>query len=306
MAETCCKNSKIIQFVNTQIFVSISNDNVTGFKTQNDTYSHEVLARSLGSVALGLESSPLLVDGPLNAVVKVPSLGDLPVLLALASQLGLRKTTLQMLLGVPQNLGLLHAVLNLHSFIGRQLMDVVRGLAVTVQRLLTNSEVGLVQGRPFQSLLRGDLQTVRLNLGTPGSAQVHVQVGQKSLLDVGNFDGLILGHKEGLNDTAPQVHLERSFQVFHEPARNGFFPLLTGLGLLDAIEGQELGVVELDQKAVVTLGLDANDGGQTEAGFLVVADLREAEINLGFEAVDILALGGPSVVMGGVAESSTN
>ena len=75
---------------------------------------------------------------------------------------------------------------------------------------------------------------------------------------------------------------------------------------MDAIEGQELGVVELDQEAVVTLSLNANDGGQTEAGFLVVADLREAEINLGFEAVDILALGGPSVVVGGVAESSTN
>ena len=242
-----------------------------------------------------------MVDGPLKAVVEVPSLGDLPVLLALADQLGLGKTTLQVLLGVPQDFHLLHAVLNFHSFIGGQLMDVVGGHAVTEQRLLTNSEVGLVQGGPFQSLLRGDLQTVRLNLGTPGSAQVHVQVGQESLLDVGHFDGLILSHEEGLNDSAPHVHLEGLLQVAPEPERNGLLFLS-----FEAMEGQELGVVKLDQEAVVALGLDANNGGQTESGGLALADFRELEINLGFESVDILALGGPSVVMGGVGQSSSD
>ena len=94
--------------------------------------------------------------------------------------------------------------------------------------------------------------------------------------------------------------------MFAEHARNGFFPLLTAALALDAIEGHELGVFELDNEAVVTLGLDANDGGQTEAGFLFVADFREAEINLGLEAVDEFMLGGPGIVVGGVAESSSH
>jgi len=75
---------------------------------------------------------------------------------------------------------------------------------------------------------------------------------------------------------------------------------------LEAVEGHELGVFELDHEAVVTLGLDANDGGQTEAGFVFMADLGEAEINLGLEAVDKFVLGGPGIVVGGVAEGSSH
>ena len=65
-------------------------------------------------------------------------------------------------------------------------------------------------------------------------------------------------------------------------------------------------MLKLDHEAVVTFALDANDGGQSEAGLLVVADLREAEIHLGLKAVDELTLWGPGIVVGGVAKSSTN
>ena len=87
-----------------------------------------------------------------------------------------------------------------------------------------------------------------------------------------------------------------------EGLRDRFFNLLTS----KAIEGQETGLGELDQKAVISLGLYFDDGGQFKAGFLVSLDLGNAKFNAGFITVGIFVLWFPGVSVCGVAEGSTH
>ena len=51
------------------------------------------------------------------------------------------------------------------------------------------------------------LKTVRFNLGTSGSTQIHIQIGDNSLLDVDDFKGLVFVYEQSFNDASPQVNL---------------------------------------------------------------------------------------------------
>jgi len=268
--------------------------------------SHQVSAGSLGGVALGLDSRPLLEDGSLQTVVKVPGLGDLPVLLALADLAALTQTSLQMLALVPLSFNAFQLFLNLHGFVIGNGVNIVGSFAVTVKGLLPGDKVRVVQRALLQSLLIRDLEVVRNNLATPGSRQIHVQAGQDSLLDVGDSNGLLSINKKGLNDTPSQMGPEGLLQVSLEDGGDGLLGLFATLLALNAIEGQELGLVKLDVKAVVGLGLDAKDRGQAEAGLVVGFDLRDGKVNLGFIAEDIFTLGLPGKPVGRVAKGSSH
>ena len=95
-------------------------------------------------------------------------------------------------------------------------------------------------------------------------------------------------------------YLESCLQVRLEGLRDRFFNLLTG----KAIEGQETGLGELDQKTVIGLGLYFDDGSQFKAGFLVSLDLGNAKFNSGFITVGIFILWFPGVSVCGVAQGS--
>ena len=97
-------------------------------------------------------------------------------------------------------------------------------------------------------------------------------------------------------------YLESSLQVGLEVLRDRFFNFLTS----KAIEGQETGLGELDQKAVIGLGLYFNDGVQFKARFLVSLDLGNAKFNAGFITVGIFVLWFPGVSVCGVAEGSSH
>ena len=64
-------------------------------KWQWGTYSHEVLAVSLGVVTKRFKAEPFLENWPFNAVVKVPGFGNLPVFFAFANSSGLGESTLK-------------------------------------------------------------------------------------------------------------------------------------------------------------------------------------------------------------------
>lgn len=143
------------------------------------------------------------------------------------------------------------------------------------------------------------------DLTAPGGTQIHVNVGQDSLLDVSDSNGLQMFNKNGLNNAPPQVDLERLLEVGFEGLRNGLFHFLLPL-ILETIKGQETRVFKLDQKAVVRSGLDADDRGQPETSLLVGLDLRDAKVYLGLIAEDKLTMRFPGIGVSGVADCSTN
>ena len=99
------------------------------------------------------------------------------------------------------------------------------------------------------------------------------------------------------------TYLEGLLQVGPKRLGDG---LLALLALGKTIEGPELGALELDDEAVVLLGLHADQRGQLEAGLLVGPDFGDARVHLGLEPEHELALGLPSIVMGGVAEGGSH
>jgi hypothetical protein len=82
--------------------------------------------------------------------------------------------------------------------------------------------------------------------------------------------------------------------------------LLLLMSTLNAIEGGESGVFELDAKAVVLLGLDTDGRDQTKSSLLAGVDLGDATVNLGLITEDIFRIRLPPIVVGGVAVSHTS
>ena len=79
-----------------------------------------------------------------------------------------------------------------------------------------------------------------------------------------------------------------------EGRRNGFFNFFT----IKAVKGQKARLGELDQKAVIILGLNSDDRGQFESRFSVSSDLGNAKFNSGFVAVGVFILWLPGVSVG--------
>ena len=108
------------------------------------TYSHEFSATSLSGITLfANKATQLLENWSFNTVLKISSLGDLPVFLSFANGSALRKTTLEVFLQASLFFNSLKLFLNFQGFISSQGVDVVDSLAVTVQALFTNLEVRL-------------------------------------------------------------------------------------------------------------------------------------------------------------------
>ena len=109
------------------------------------TYSHEVLAVFLGGITESFthKAVPFLENWSFNTVSKISSLGNLPIFLSFANGSTLRKTTLEVLFQTSLFLSSLQLFLNFQGFIGCQWVNVVDGLAVTMQALFTNLEEGL-------------------------------------------------------------------------------------------------------------------------------------------------------------------
>ena len=262
------------------------------------------------------QANDLLEDGALKAVVQVLGLEDPVVLLAVADLV-----TLGLTLEVKLLLLLLPFLLQLESPVLGQLVDGVRGLAVTEKRLLAGGEEGHlladVGGLLLLLLLLLLLNAVGVDLILTGSSDVQLDLGEEGPLDVG--DGLGLGglDEEALDDAALQVDREGLLKVDLEVAGDlGALDVVLGLAALGqsaslgevelAVDGEEAGVLELDAEAVVGEGLDADLGGEPQTGELGIADFGNSGQDLGLVPVDELPVGSPAVVVGGVAESNAH
>ena len=137
---------------------------------------------------------------------------------------------------------------------------------------------------------------------SPGGTQVHVQGGNNSPLDVSDSNWFSSLNKHGFKDTLPQVNLESSLHVGLEGGRDRSFNFL----LSKAIEGQETGFSQLDQKAVVVFSLDTDNSCQFEARFLISPNFRNAKVNSRFIAVLVFMSWLPGISVCGVTKGSTH
>ena len=265
---------------------------------------HEVLAGRLGQIALSLDSAEELEEGPLSlAVVEVLGLGDLEVVLATANLSSLGKTTGKVFPFVPLLFVLFHLLFNFQSLVLGDGVEGVGSLTIAMDGLFTNGEVGLFKEGLLEVLFLRNLKTVGVDLVTPGSAQVHVQVSQKGLLDVDDMNGFVGIDEESFDETAPHVSLERLDEVGLEGLRDGLLLLFLSL---DTINGHETRLFELDHQAVVGLGLDTDEGHHTKAGLLGLPDFGDLGVNERLVTENQFLGRFPAITVSGVAEGSSN
>ena len=110
------------------------------------TYSHEFSATSLSGITLfAFKAIPFLENWSFNTVLKISSLGDLPVFLSFANGSALRKTTLEVFLQASLFFNSLKLFFNFQGFISSQGVDVIDGFTVTMQSLFTDLKEALTQ-----------------------------------------------------------------------------------------------------------------------------------------------------------------
>ena len=289
----------------------------------SNTHGELIGASRLASVTPGLDSDEPLVERPPQTVVQVLGLADLVVLLALARFL---TGGTELVLLVQPLLLTLPLLLQLQGPVLGQLVDGIRSLAVTEQGLLAGGEVrdlvillSLVELLLLPLLLLLLLDIVRTDLIATRSGEVELDLGQESLLDVGDGLGLVLLDEEALDEAALQVNnegsLEEVFEVTRKLSLNDGLLLVSLLVLVDAallrevdltIDGQVPALLELDPEAVVREGLDSDLGGQPDAGALGVSDLGNSVQDLGLEPVGELLVRVPAVVVGRVAPGNAD
>ena len=289
----------------------------------SNTHGELIGASRLASVTPGLDSDEPLVERPPQTVVQVLGLADLVVLLALARFL---TGGTELVLLVQPLLLTLPLLLQLQGPVLGQLVDGIRSLAVTEQGLLAGGEVrdlvillSLVELLLLPLLLLLLLDVVRTDLIATRSGDVELDLGQESLLDVGDGLGLVLLDEEALDEAALQVNnegsLEEVLEVTRELSLNDGLLLVSLLVLVDAallrevdltIDGQVPALLELDPEAVVREGLDSDLGGQPDAGALGVSDLGNSVQDLGLEPVGELLVRVPAVVVGRVAPGNAD
>merc|ERR1719219_2561146 len=240
---------------------------------------------------------PFLENWSFNTVSKISSLGNLPIFLPFANGSTLRETPLEVLFQTSLFLNSLQLFLNFQGFIGCQGVNVVDGLAVAMQALFTNLEEGLSH-RCFHI----NLNMVGQDFSTPGGTQVHVQGGDNGPLDVSDSNWFSSLNKHGFKDTPPQVNLERCQHVGPEGGRDRSINFL----MSKAIEGQETGFSQLDQKAVVISSLDTDNSCQFEARFLISPNFRNAKVNSRFIAVLVFMSWLPGISVCGVTKGSAH
>ena len=288
----------------------------------SNTHGELIGASRLASVTPGLDSDEPLVERPPQTVVQVLGLADLVVLLALARFL---TGGTELVLLVQPLLLTLPLLLQLQGPVLGQLVDGIRSLAVTEQGLLAGGEVrdlvillSLVELLLLPLLLLL-LDIVRTDLIATRSGDVELDLGQESLLDVGDGLGLVLLDEEALDEATLQVNnegsLEEVLEVTRELSLNDGLLLVSLLVLVDAallrevdltIDGQVPALLELDPEAVVREGLDSDLGGQPDAGALGVSDLGNSVQDLGLEPVGELLVRVPAVVVGRVAPGNAD
>ena len=288
----------------------------------SNTHGELIGASRLASVTPGLDSDEPLVERPPQTVVQVLGLADLVVLLALARCL---TGGTELVLLVQPLLLTLPLLLQLQGPVLGQLVDGIRSLAVTEQGLLAGGEVrdlvillSLVELLLLPLLLLL-LDIVRTDLIATRSGDVELDLGQESLLDVGDGLGLVLLDEEALDEAALQVNnegsLEEVLEVTRELSLNDGLLLVSLLVLVDAallrevdltVDGQVPALLELDPEAVVREGLDSDLGGQPDAGALGVSDLGNSVQDLGLEPVGELLVRVPAVVVGRVAPGNAD
>ena len=290
----------------------------------SNTHGELIGASRLASVTPGFDSDEPLVERPPQTVVQVLGLADLVVLLSLARFL---TGGTELVLLVQPLLLTLPLLLQLQGPVLGQLVDGIRSLAVTEQGLLAGGEVrdlvillSLVELLLLPLLLLLLLlDVVRADLIATRSGDVELDLGQESLLDVGDGLGLVLLDEEALDEAALQVNnegsLEEVLEVTRELSLNDGLLLVSLLVLVDAallrevdltVDGQVPALLELDPEAVVREGLDSDLGGQPDAGALGVSDLGNSVQDLGLEPVGELLVRVPAVVVGRVAPGNAD
>ena len=176
-------------------------------------------------------------------------------------------------------------------------------MTIAMDGLFTNGEIGLFKEGLLEVLFLRDLKTIGVDLVTPGSAQVHVQVSQKGLLDIDDMNGFVGVDEESFDETAPHVSLERLDEVGLEGLRDGLLLLFLSL---DTINGHETRLFELDHQAVVGLGLDTDEGHHTKAGLLGLPDFGDLGVNERLVTENQFLGRFPAITVSGVAEGSSN
>jgi hypothetical protein len=187
------------------------------------TYSVQVSAGGLATVASASESNDLLENWALAAIVQVLGLEDSIVLLAVADFVTLG---LDLNLLVEVLLLFLPFLFKLEGSVLGELMNRVGGLAVAEKRLLSGGEVGhlladlgtLVLISVLLLLLLLLLNAVGVDFIPARSGHVQLDLSEEGPLDVG--DGLGLGSfdVEVLDNAALQVDQEGLLQVGLEMA----------------------------------------------------------------------------------------
>ena len=251
-----------------------------------------------------------LEEWGLLALLKVLGLGDKEVWLALAGSLSLRLGLNVEVL----DLQLLHApsffqLVDLELW---QLVDGVLSQALTLDRLFHGGEErDLLRNIAF--LIEWQLNVVGFDLGAAGSSNIHLDLGEDGLLDVGDRGWLHLGNQEGLNNTRLNVNQDWLQQVALEFLWDGLdlddlgrflFPqdatsLFREPDIL-TVDGEELWFSNPEAHGVVRVGLEVDLGSHLDTRPVGLADLWDAVEDLGLVVEDKLLTRGPAIVVEGV------
>jgi len=287
-------NPLVVSLANNELIEGLSADERSGGGHSIANFAGDVVIVDKGVPGVHLEVWRL------GALLQVLGLGDHVVWLALADSLRLRQLEVldQGLLGPPGRLKLVDLPL-------WQLVDGVLSEALTLNRLLLGGEERHLLG----SLLSNwQLDVVGLNLA--GSSDVHLELGEDRLLDVGDGSWLVLGNQERLNHTSLQVSNKWLSQEALELLSEGLWlDRLVGLphdtlSLREpdvlAVDGKELWLRDPEVQGVVGAGLDIDLGVHLDTRPVRLADFWDSGQDLGLVVVNHLLAWSPSIVVQGV------
>jgi len=149
-----------------------------------------------------------------------------------------------------------------------------------------------------------------VGLDLAGSSDVHLELGEDRLLDVGDGSWLVLGNQERLNHTSLQVSNKWLSQEALELLSEGLWlDRLVGLphdtlSLREpdvlAVDGKELWLRDPEVQRVVGAGLDIDLGVHLDTRPVRLADFWDSGQDLGLVVVNHLLAWSPSIVVQGV------